>query len=465
MNASITKSSKETRTGSQTLQLEERVKIGKQARESVPFEMHSKLSFVPADRDLVEILEISNHGRAPELIPIRYGRMLVSPFAFFRGSAALMAKDLSMSPVSGFYVQACGDCHIQNFGAFATAERQLVVDINDYDESLPAPWEWDLKRLGTSLVLAALANGYSYELGMEAARRMAKSYRQFIAELSEMSHLEEWYYKVAFEELSEGAEQETRERGARLLEEAIEKSSPEVLMEKLVEKRNGVLRFREVPPLLCHIEGISAGATEKEVFEEYCNTLSDERQSLLRKFQLVDVARKVVGIGSVGTFCGVVLLTSERSDILVLQIKEARQSVLEPYAGKSKYAHHGQRVVSGQKLMQTASDMFLGWTTGKRPPFKHFYVRQLRDVKIAVNTAYWSKEDFKIFSKVAGRILAKAHARSGDSTILRAYLGKSEQFDESIAAYSLAYAKQTEQDYRRFVRACKLGKLKAELID
>ncbi len=444
---------------------EQRVQIGKELRAAVSLGAHSRLSFVASDRDLIEILKESNLGRVEELIPIRYGRMLSSPYAFFRGSAGLMARDLSVSPSSGLIVQACGDCHIQNFGAFATPERQIVVDINDFDETLPAPWEWDVKRLGASLVLAALANGFSYEIGMEAAQRMARAYRRLILELSKMSNLEEWYYKVSFDEVFAESDAETRERGDRLRKEAIQKSSPEVIAEKLLQKRGGKLSFKELPPILCHMEGLSAGSAELEAFDEYRKTLSSDRQVLLGKYELVDIARKVVGIGSVGTMCGVALLTSQRDDVLILQIKEARASVLEPYAGQSKYLHHGERIVNGQRLMQAASDIFLGWTTGRREPFRHFYMRQLRDVKIGVNTAFWSKEDFRNFPKIAGRILAKAHSRSVDSSALRGYLGKSEQFDEAIGGYAVAYAKQTEQDYRRFVRACKLGELKAELLD
>jgi uncharacterized protein (DUF2252 family) len=444
---------------------EERRSLGKYARQTTPLEAQGKLSLPHKDRDIIQILEKSNRGRLQELIPLRYARMLVSPFTFYRGSASLMAFDLSATPSSGFIVQACGDCHIQNFGVFATPERKLVVDINDFDETLPAPWEWDVKRLATSLVLAATSSGFSAELGEEAARIFAAAYREHMLKLSEMSLMEVWYSHVEAQEIMDASASDTRQRQKKNLKEAIEKSSPEILRDKLTVTTSGKLRFRDMPPLLCHMEGIGAGEMELQAFEEYRKTLPEDRQVLLNKFELIDIARKVVGIGSVGTLCGVLLLASSEEDLLVLQLKEARKSVLEPYAGASRYEHHGQRVVSGQKLMQAASDMFLGWVTGARAPHRHFFVRQLRDVKIGVNTSLWGKEDYAVFPKMAGRILARAHARSGDPSVLRGYIGKSEKFDEAITAYAVAYAKQTERDYNQFLRACKSGTLEVAALD
>lgn len=443
----------------------ERKALGKIARQNAPLESHAKLHIPRSGRDIIAILEKSNTGRVKELVPIRYGRMLASPFTFYRGSAALMALDLADTPASGCTVQACGDCHIQNFGAFATPERKIVVDINDFDETLPAPWEWDVKRLAASLVLAATANEFTQDVGQEAAFIMARAYREYIAELSSMTLLEAWYSHVQANTIMELSRSETRKRQEKQLKEALAKSSPEILMEKLTVTASGKVRFKDIPPLLCHVEGVSAGEQEKLAFEAYRKTLPEDRRVLLDKFEMVDIARKVVGIGSVGTLCGVILLASSEQDMLILQLKEARKSVLEPYAGASRYEHHGHRVVSGQKLMQAASDMFLGWTTGPRPPHRHFYIRQLRDVKVGVNTTFWDKADFKILPALAGQILARAHARTGDASFLRGYLGKTDAFDEAISLYAIAYAKQTERDYRQFVKACKSGVLSAQSID
>jgi uncharacterized protein (DUF2252 family) len=443
----------------------ERKALGKLAREKAPLAAHAKLSIPRSGRDMIKVLEESNTGRLPELIPIRYGRMLASPFTFYRGSAALMALDLAHTPVSGFNVQACGDCHIQNFGVYATPERKLVVDINDFDETLPAPWEWDVKRLSASLVLAATASGYTSELGQDAAYRMAQAYREHIAELSTKSSLEVWYSHIQVDAILEMAMADTRRRLQSSIKDAIAKSSAEVLLEKLTVVTNGRIRFKDMPPLLCHMENYKVDQPAIEAFEDYRQSLPEDRRVLLDKFKLVDMARKVVGIGSVGTLCGVALLAGSDNDVLVLQTKEARPSVLEPYAGASKYSHHGQRIVIGQKLMQAASDIFLGWTTGRRNARQHFFVRQLRDVKIGVNTAYWSKSDYKIFPKVAGEILARAHARTGDPAVMRGYIGKNDAFDEAIASYGLEYARQTERDYAQFQKACKSGALKAQVLD
>lgn len=443
----------------------ERRELGKLARQHAPLKSHAKLCIRKANRDIIAVLEESNLGRIEELIPIRYGRMLSSPFTFYRGSASLMAMDLSGTPNSRLNVQACGDCHIQNFGAFATPERKILVDINDFDETLPAPWEWDVKRLAASLVLAASDNGLPTEVGKDAAVRMVRAYRQHFAVLSEMTHLQVWSSHVEVQQLMALSTRETLRRREKAIREAVKKSSPEFLMEKFVTVSNGSLRFKDIPPLLTHIEGVSAGEQEKEAFASYHDTLRDHRRVLLEKYEMVDIARKVVGIGSVGTMCGIILLASSEDDILVLQLKEARRSVLEPYAGKSKYDHQGERIVAGQKLMQAATDQFLGWTSGPRPPYRHFFIRQLRDVKVGANTMFWTKADFKTVPELVGQILARAHARSGDASFMRGYLGKNECFDEAIGTYAVAYAKQTERDYDHFRNACKSGRLNAQIID
>jgi uncharacterized protein (DUF2252 family) len=442
----------------------ERKELGKLSRKNATLKSHKHLSIAKTGRDVIAVLEESNIGRIKELVPIRYARMLSSPFTFFRGSAGLMALDLAPSPNSGIIVQACGDCHIQNFGVFATPERKFVVDINDFDETLPAPWEWDVKRLAASLVLAAADNGFNTDIGKNAAWLMARAYREQINELSRMTLLEVWYSHVEYEKAAKASSRETQKRSRKLLEDALSKSSPETLSTKFTEKKNGKLRFKNIPPLLSRLSD-SLGQNEREAFKAYRSTLADDRQVILDRFQLVDVARKVVGIGSVGTMCGVILLVSSDSDVLILQVKEARKSVLEPYAGQSRYKHHGQRVVNGQKLMQAASDIFLGWTTGLRAPHRHLFVRQLRDVKIGVNTALWSKDDYKTLPVLAGQILARAHARSSDASILRGYLGTDDAFEEALSEFAVSYAKQTEIDYDRFAKACKSGRLKVRQAD
>lgn len=443
----------------------ERKELGKLARQKTPLKSQAKHSVTKTGRDIIKVLEKSNRGRIQELVPVRYGRMLVSPFTFYRGSASLMAMDLATTPNSGFNVQACGDCHIQNFGAFATPERKIIVDINDFDETLPAPWEWDVKRLATSLILAAATNKFSVEIGQEAALIAARAYREHMAELSTISLMDVWYSQVSVKSVMGASKDAARRRQQKMIKEAMSKSSPEILMEKLTVTTGGKLHFKDIPPLLCHIEGVSAGEQEKQAFDAYRQTLPDDRRVLLDKFEMIDIARKVVGVGSVGTMCGVLLLVSSEQDVLILQLKEALPSVLEPYSKASRYEHNGQRIVNGQKLMQAASDMFLGWTTGLKPPYRHFYIRQLRDVKIGTNTALWNKNDFKVLPKVAGEILARAHARSGDASVLRGYLGKNDAFDEAIVSYAIAYAKQTERDYQQFVKACKSGRIKAQSID
>lgn len=443
----------------------ERKDLGKAARKNAPLSAHGNLHLRKTERDIICILEKSNEGRIKDLIPLRYGRMLASPFTFFRGTAAIMAMDLADTPSSGFRVQVCGDCHIQNFGAFATPERQIAIDINDFDETLPAPWEWDVKRLAASLVLAATTNGHSVETGQDAVMRMARGYREHIAALTELPFLDSWYSHISIDRaltLSKGA---ARQRRRRLIEAARAKSSPEVMMEKLTVVSGGRVRFKDMPPLIQHIDSVSADIAEKEAFEEYCKTLPDFVRVLLDKFELVDIARKVVGVGSVGTMCGVLLLSSSEQDTLILQIKEARKSVLEPYAGASPYAHCGQRIVNGQRLMQAASDFFLGWTSGHRPPYRQFFIRQLHDVKVGVNTALWGKEEFRSITPLVGEILARAHCRSGDPSVLRGYLGKGAEFDEALALYGARYARQTEIDYHAFVQACKSGRLKAHKLD
>ncbi len=411
-------------------------------------------------RDPVKIIEQTNEGRDQALVPIRHSRMMVSPFTFYRGAAALMANDLAFESNSGITVQCCGDCHILNFGAFATPERNVIVDFNDFDETHPAPFEWDLKRLAASLVIASNSVGLSAKTGEKAAFELTRSYQKEMAKHATERLLDVWFSKLDFHTMvDKSSRKEDRERVRKYLDKELIKSSPEVLHQKVVEKKAGSWRFKDIPPLLYHTEDLEMQNVRK-AYAAYLQTLSADRRSLLNHFEIVDLARKVVGTGSVGTYCGVVLLVSGNDDLLVLQVKEANKSVLEPYLGESVFEHHGERVVIGQRLMQSASDMFLGWTTGTNE--RHFYLRQLRDVKLSPNPAMWTKSTVLDISRFAGKVLAKAHAKSGAARAISEYTGTSEKFATAISDYALCYAEQTDIDYKLFVEACLSKRLPTE---
>lgn len=413
-----------------------------------------------AKRDPVELVAQGNEGRDKRLIPIRHSRMLVSPFTFYRGAASLMAHDLALEPHSGIKVQCCGDCHILNFGAFATPERNIIADFNDFDETLLAPFEWDLKRLATSFVIAADSVGLSSKAGEKAALQLVSAYQKAMAKFAKQRLLDVWHEKQNFDEFLDNArDKEARARGKKYLSKELIKSSPDVLQEKLLEKQDGEWRFKEMPPLLYHEPKVDL-PNVRIAFDGYLKSLSEDKQMLLQHFEIVDIARKVVGTGSVGTFCGVLLLEGENDDLLILQIKEARQSVFEPYLGESEFDNHGQRVVIGQRIMQSASDMFLGWTVGKTG--LHLYIRQLRDVKLAPNPAMWNKTTMWDIAIIAGKVLAKAHARSGAARAITEYLGESDKFAKSMSKYALSYAEQTNADYRLFAEACQSKRLPTE---
>ncbi len=407
-------------------------------------------------RDPVEIIEKTNEGRLQELVPIRHSRMSISPFAFYRGAAAVMAADLAAQPNSGLIVQCCGDCHVLNFGAFATPERNIIIDLNDFDETHPAPFEWDIKRLAASLVLAGNSIGMSTKTCQKAAFEMAQSYQIEMAKYAKTRLLDVWYSKVDYQSFIESADHELAARRRKNLNKEITKSSPESLQKKLIERHNGSWRFREMPPLLYHAPELSEKVYK--AYEKYLESLSPDRSGLLKHFELTDIAMKVVGTGSVGTFCAVVLLVGANDDFLILQVKEARQSVLEPYTAPSKYENNGLRVVVGQRIMQSASDMFLGWTAGATK--RQFFVRQLRDVKMSPNPANWTKYTMLQLSNLAGKVLAKAHAKSGEAMAIADYIGKGDRFASSISEYALSYAELTQSDYRLFTEACRSGRLK-----
>lgn len=438
----------------------ERIEAGKQLRVELPRTVQATWKSPRKRRDPLEILEESNKGRIKELIPVRYGRMLGSPFTFLRGSAALMAYDLASLPHTGIHVQACGDCHLLNFGAFATPERNLVFDINDFDESLPAPWEWDVKRLATSFVIACRDRKFSDTEGEAAAIECVRAYREQLREYSRMSPTEVWYARLDMQSLIEMApDRETRKRRESFATKA-RRRVIENVFPQIAGKVGARHRFVDQPPLFYH-EDTGPDAEERwlEGFAAYRASLPDERRVLIDRYRLEDFALKVVGIGSVGTRCAVALLVSEEDHPLVLQIKEAGRSVLEPYAKASPYENQGQRVVVAQRLMQSSSDIFLGWA---RAPRGHdIYVRQLRDMKFSVPVEAATADGLVRYAEICGWSLARAHAKSGDAATISGYLGKSDAFDRAMGSFALAYADQTERDYAALVRAEKSGRIQA----
>ncbi len=389
--------------------------------------------------------------------------MVASPFTFYRGSALAMAVDLAGLPSTGIRVQCGGDSHLVNFRGLATPERQVIFAINDLDETLPAPWEWDLKRLATSFVIACRDNGLSESVAKDAVLTCVRSYREHMAEFAEMKVLDLWYFAVEAEMLIAGVKDAGIRRGAiKNLAKARESSTSEGLFPKLVAIPGGSPVIKDQLPAIYHWKGHTAGEIHpdvREAFAQYRETLAPNHRMLLDRYEIKDAAVKVVGVGSVGTGCWMMLLVAGEGDPLILQVKEARASVLEAYAGKSVYPNHGQRVVNGNRLMQPASDIFLGWTEGRQG--RHFYVRQLRDVKIKFAVETFDKARMIVFAQCCGYSLALSHARSGDAAMISGYLGKSDTFDKAIAAFSIAYADQNEKDHAALKRAIRDGKVKA----
>src|SRR5208282_534219 len=389
----------------------ERLKAGRALRKKVSRKDHASWT-APANRpDPIKLLIESDTGRIPSLLPIRYGRMRQSPFAFLRGAAAVMAFDLAQTPTTKLRVQACGDCHIMNFGAFATPERNLIFDINDFDETLPAPWEWDLKRLAASVEVAARTADFKPKYRQDAVRATVQSYRERMAAYAPMSALEIWYQRVDFEQLVKRIPQLDEQRRTRKsIEKARRQSVPGHLFPALARQQHRVVRIKDDPPLIYHPTGQRKVAHHERVLHAmrgYRDSLAPAYRVLLDRYQLEDIAIKVVGVGSVGTFCAIALFMAADDDPLILQIKEASASVLEPYAGPSAFANHGERVVVGQRLMQSASDILLGWTAGIEPN-RHFYLRQLRDMKIAMPIETAGHEDLEYFAEACGWALARA---------------------------------------------------------
>jgi len=459
----ITEISISTNTGS-IKSPDDRVTLGKTLRDKVSRDQHG-IWKAPKNRpDPVGILRKSDVGRMKDLIPIRYGRMLESPFAFYRGSAGLMASDLGRTPHTGLQVQACGDCHLMNFGGFATPERNIIFDINDFDETSPAPWEWDVKRLVASMVLAARSIGLSDGTGRDCAEAAARSYREHMREFSKMDPLQVWYTNITPENIIEMVPKDVQKRIRKRIAKAMSGSGSELDFPKLAGNVGGQTRITDQPPLIFHPEDVHAPETWAEiekVLHGYRKTLADDRRMLLDRYRLVDVAIKVVGVGSVGRLCSIVLLMSEANDPLFLQCKEAGPSVLESSAGKSAYKHHGQRVVMGQRLMQPTSDIFLGWVTGRKG--QHLYVRQLRDAKIKPMVETFDAETLNLYGMICGWVLARAHAKvSALSSTISGYLGSSsDEFDKAMGKFAIAYADQAERDHAALKSAVKKGKIKA----
>jgi uncharacterized protein (DUF2252 family) len=436
---------------------------GKSLRERCPRRSHGEFRPTRNRFDPLALLEASNKGRVPELIPIRWGRMLQSPFTFFRGAAAVMAADLAKTPSTGLHVQACGDCHLLNFGGFATPERRLAFDINDFDETLPAPWEWDLKRLAVSFVIAARNNDFSKGDARDAAQASVRSYRKRMIDFAGQRALDVWYARIDLDKIVDDfGDPETRRRLRKRIAKAAQRDVVEDDYPKMVAHNGGRPVIRDNPPLIYHWSHLptSFGPALQKTVAAYRATLPEDRRVLLDRYRLVDLAAKVVGVGSVGTRCGVALFAAGDDDPLFLQVKEARRSVFEPYVGASPYANRGQRVVIGQRLMQAASDLFLGWAIG--PQGTHFYVRQLRDMKLKPLTELFTPLTMREYAKTCGWALARAHARSGSPGMIAGYLGKSEAFDEALADFAVAYADQNERDWEALRKAVRDGRIKVQ---
>jgi uncharacterized protein (DUF2252 family) len=438
---------------------------GRTLRTDCPRSSHAKVVLGQTSRDPLGLLEQSNEGRVEHLLPVRYSRMLESPFAFFRGTAVLQAHDLKGTPSAGVIVQCCGDCHVMNFGGFASPERTLIFDINDFDESFPAPFEWDVKRLAVSFVLAARWLGFDDESAREAVESTVGGYRTFMRLLSDLKALEVWYMQITETDVEEYFADDPKV--LRYLQQRVDKaerSTSEAVFHKITTVVNGRPRIVDQPPLLYHVDPSVLELQRDAVpfFDGYRKSLPAAHQHLLDRFELVDLAFKVVGVGSVGTHCFITLWMADEDDPLFLQVKEARPSVLEGLAGPSPWKSNGERVVTGQRLMQSASDIFLGWCKGKRGI--DAYVRQLRDHKVAPDLAGMSPGLLASTGELCGRALARAHAKSGQAAAVDGYLGGSDNFDRAIGKYALAYADQVEEDYEGFRAAVKAGRFPVETL-
>jgi uncharacterized protein (DUF2252 family) len=436
----------------------ERRRAGRLLRQKVPRSSHAAWLAPTARDDPLEILARADRGRLPRLLPIRYGRMSISPFTFLRGAAGVMAHDLAHTPRTGLEAQLCGDAHLNNFGMFATPERAQVFDINDFDETLRGPWEWDVKRLATSVVLAGRQNGAVRPFTRNAARRAVRAYRRAMGQFASMRYDDIWYFH-----LDPSAARPAPPTSRKLLERAARRARRGTSLHafpRMAEAAGGRFRIRDARPLIVHYRDDRALEESRAFFERYRATLPDERRMLLDRYHVVDSAQKVVGVGSVGLTCAVLLLVGDPDvpDPLFLQLKEATASALEEVLGRAPYENHAERVVVGQHMVQEASDVFLGWS---RHRGRDFYVRQLRDMKFSYDLSTLGPGQFVTQAELCGTALARAHARTGDPAGIGGYLGSGAVFDESVARFAEAYADQTEQDFRQLRTAIRRGRLPA----
>jgi uncharacterized protein (DUF2252 family) len=468
-----TKRKKAKDTGRGVLDLpkavEERMAEGRAERESVPLEAHGEWSTPGRRPDPVGIIEKQDATRVPELVPIRHGRMIVSPFTFYRGTAAIMASDLSSSPTTGLRVQCCGDAHLSNFGLFAAPDRRPVFDLNDFDETLPAPFEWDVKRLVASFVVAGRGNGHRRRDQRAAARTAAAAYRTTIAAAATMRFLDVWYTRFDAEELiaefGPKVKKAERKSARKVLAKAQTRTSLGSLS-KFAERVDGGYRIKQQPPLIVRppeAEGPAFEQVIRQGLADYSRSLDPDRRVVLDHYHYVDFARKVVGVGSVGTEALMVLLMGDREDDpLFLQLKQAGASVLAPYVGAGDYKHEGERVVNGQRLMQAASDTLLGWLTGAGERKHEFYVRQLRDMKGSAAVETMTPDRLALYARLCGATLARAHARTGNAAKITGYLGDDDTFDRALEAFAVAYADQNDADYAAFAGAAEEHRIEVE---
>ena len=455
----------------------ERAVKGKAARAEVPRDSHAAFDPPPDRPDPIALLEEQAATRVPELVPVRYGRMMVSPFTYYRGAALPMASDLSTTPVTGLAVQACGDAHLSNFGVFGSAERRLVFDVNDFDETLPGPWEWDVKRLAASLDVAARGNGFAGKQRRAIVAAAVASYRLAMRGFADMTNLDVWYAHADMEQLRAQFDPRLGTRQRKAVDKGMAKARTRDSMQevgKLTRLVDGRPRIISDPPLLVPVDDLAPGEMDRaslqaqvaDLLGKYRRTLETDRRVLLEQFEFCDLARKVVGVGSVGTRCWIALMLGrDGTDPLFLQVKEAEASVLSRYVGASRHANQGQRVVAGQRLMQATSDIFLGWQrnpAGLDGKARDFYVRQLRDWKFSLDIDAMVPRGMRLYGELCGWTLARAHARSGDRIAIAAYLGATDVFDQAITRFAAAYADQNERDHQALVDAVTSGRIVAE---